>query len=77
MQEVSTKESLKGRSEYQHEYYEKVTKPNRQKHYMTQTQYWRVVEVKKVMNKLKRMIGTSNYGLIMSELNELEIKKMG
>lgn len=73
MQEVNTKESLKGRSEYQHEYYEKVIKPN--KRYLPQTQYWRTVEVKKVINKLKKEIGTNNYSLIMAELSKLEIKK--
>ncbi len=77
MQEVNTKESLKGRSEYQHEYYESVVKPKRQERYLPQIQYWRTVEVKKVMNRLKREIGTNNYSLIMAELSKLEIKKMG
>lgn len=76
MQEVNTKESLKGRSDYQHDYYESVVKPKRKESYVPQTQYIRLVEVKKVLNRLKKEIGTNSYNLILADLSEIEIKKM-
>lgn len=70
MQEVSTK-GLKGRSEYQAEYYKTHKKP-----YISQTQYVRLVEVRKVLNGLKKEIGLNSYNLISDKIEELEVKKM-
>ncbi len=74
MQEQSIK-GLKGRSEYQAEYYQK-TKAKRKECYIPQTQYVRIVEVRKVLNNLKKQIGFVNYDLIMGEINQIEVKKM-
>ena len=70
MQEASTK-GLRGRSEYQAEYYKTHKKP-----YMPQTQYVRLVEVRKVINSLKKEIGTNSRDLILDEIEKLEVKKM-
>lgn len=74
MQEQNIK-GLKGRSQYQADYYQK-TKAKRKECYIPQTQYVRIVEVKKVLNNLKKQIGLINYGLVMDEMNKLEVKKM-
>lgn len=62
---------LRGRSEYQHEYYEK-TKERRKANYNAQTQYIRYVEIKKMLNRLRKEIGNASYGLILAELEKLE-----
>lgn len=66
-------EGLK-RSEYYKEYYAK-NKDKIKANYNAQTQYLRYVSVKKVLNKLKKEIGTVNYNLILSEIERLEKKK--
>ena len=66
-------EGLK-RSEYHKEYYAK-NKDKIKANYNAQTQYLRYVSVKKVLNKLKKEIGTVNYNLILSEIERLEKKK--
>lgn len=72
MQEVSTK-GLKGRSEYQAEYYRKN---KGKKIYVPQTQYVRLVEVRKILNSLRKEIGTNSHNLILAEIEKLEVKKM-
>lgn len=57
----------KDRTEYYKQYH--------QEHYNAQTQYVRWVEVRKMINKHKKEIGTINYQLLMDELNTLEKTK--
>lgn len=66
-------QSLK-QSDYQKEYYAR-TKDKRKANYNAQTQYLRYVEVKKMLNRLKKDIGIVNYDLILSEIEKLEKKK--
>ena len=75
MQEQSTR-GLKGRSEYQAEYYKNVTKKRRKTGYVPQTQYIRLTEVRKILTSTRKRIGLDSYSLISGEIEKLEVKKM-
>lgn len=64
------------RREYQKEYY-RQNKERIKQNYNAQKQYLRYVEVKAVLNRLKKQIGSVNYDLIMAEINNLERHKYG
>lgn len=69
-------QGLKGRSEYQAKYY-REHKEQIKARCKTQKQYVRYVDVKKVLNRLKKQIGTNSYDLIMTEIDKLERTKYG
>ena len=61
----------KSRQIYQHEYYE-THKAEKKKNYNSQTQYIQWTDAKKVLNKLKKRIGTDSYNLLMDEFDKLD-----
>ena len=62
---------IKSRQIYQHEYYE-THKAEKKKNYNSQTQYIQWTDAKKVLNKLKRRIGTDSYNLLKDEFDKLD-----
>ena len=69
--DIKPQKEKKDRKEYHRKRYQEHKEEIRAR-YNSQTQYVRWIELKKVINRIKKELGTNNYELIMGEVEKLE-----